>query len=215
MPTSEPAPDIQFDDMPQQVRAGLMGMWLFLVTELLLFGGLFAAFAVSRIQHPQVFAEAAHHLDLVLGAINTVLLLTSGLFMALSEKAVASGKRRAGAGFLLGTILLGVLFLGVKAFEWYKEFNHQLMPVLDLPFNYPGDQAPAAEMFFNYYFAMTGLHAAHMLLGIIALGVMAVLVLRWREPARLDRQTRILGMYWAFVDVIWIFVFTTLYLMRA
>ncbi len=117
--------------------------------------------------------------------------------------------------FLLITIGLGLLFLGIKGYEWYREFSHQLMPVLGLPFDYPGDQGEVAEMFFNFYFVLTGLHAAHMVLGLIALAVLAVVLLRWRQPERLERQARILGMYWAFVDVIWVFVFTTLYLLRA
>lgn len=215
MLTSEPVPAIQFDDMAQQSRAGLMGMWVFLITELLLFGGLFASFAIFRVQHAEVFADAAHHLDLTLGGLNTVILLTSGLSMVLAEQAVSAGRKRLALGFLLGTILLGLVFLGIKGFEWYKEFSHHLMPVLDLEFSYPGEHAPVAELFFNFYFAMTGLHAAHMLVGLIILGVMAVFVSRWRKPDQLNRQIRIVGLYWAFVDVVWIFVFTTLYLLRA
>ncbi len=215
MPTSEPAPEVQFDDMPQQVRAGLMGMWVFLITELLLFGGLFAGFAVFRVKHPEVFAEAAHHLDLQLGSLNTMLLLSSGFLMVLSEQAVSARTRSLALWFLFGTIALGVAFLAIKGFEWHKEFSHHLMPVLGFEFRYPGDHAPIAEMFFNFYFALTGLHAVHMLFGLIILIVMAVFIVRWRQPARLDRQIRIVGLYWAFVDVIWIFVFTTLYLMRA
>lgn len=215
MPTNEPAPEIQFDDMPQQIRAGLMGMWVFLATELLLFGGLFAGFAVSRTRHAEVFADAAGHLDLRLGAINTAILLTSGLLMLLAERAAVAHRKALTLGFLAGTIGLGLVFLGIKAYEWYKEFSHNLVPVLGLDFEYPGQHGPVAELFFNYYFAMTGLHAAHMALGLTALAVMMVLVARWRQPDKLVRQTRILGMYWAFVDVVWIFVFTTLYLLRA
>jgi len=215
MPTSDPTPDMQFDDMPQQVRAGVMGMWVFLITELLLFGGLFAAFTIFRVQHAEVFAEAARHLDLILGSINTLLLLTSGLFMVLAEQAVSARKRGLALWFLAGTVTLGVVFLGIKGFEWHKEFSHHLMPILDLEFRYPGEHPAIAEMFFNFYFALTGLHAVHMFLGLVTLLVMAVLVGRWRQPSRLDRQIHVVGLYWAFVDVIWIFVFTTLYLLRA
>lgn len=214
MPMTEPAPAEQFDTLEQQRHAGLMGMWVFLITELLLFGGVFGAFTVFRVQHGEVFAEAAHHLDLMLGSINTVLLLTSGLTMALAEQAVGVRRRGLGLFFLVATIVLGIVFLGIKAYEWHHEYTKQLLPVLDLPFNYPGEHPEVAELFFNFYYAMTGMHAAHMLIGIVILGVMAALIAGWREPAKLDRQIHIVGLYWAFVDVVWIFVFTVLYLLR-
>lgn len=213
MPTAKPAPAEQFDDMGQQRRAGLMGMWVFLVTELLLFGGGFAVFAMYRVQHPQVFAEAAGHLSLPLATANTVLLLTSGLTMALAEQAVEAGRRRLTLVFYLATMALGLGFLGVKGFEWYLEWQAQLMPLPGLVFNWPGNESQQAELFFNFYFILTGLHALHMVIGLGLLGVMVVLVQRWRDPHRLARQTQISGLYWAFVDVIWLFLFTTLYLL--
>lgn len=214
MPTNEQKPAIQFDDMPQQVRAGLLGMWVFLITELMMFGGLFVGFGIMRLQHTTVFADAAGHLNLMLGGINTAVLLTSGLLIVLAEQAVSRRMRRPALWFLLGTILLGVIFLGIKGFEWYLEFRDQLMPVLDLEFNYPGEQGAIAEMFFHFYFILTGLHGFHMLIGLVILAVMAVFIVRWRDPARLERQIRIVGLYWAFVDVVWIFMFTLLYLLR-
>ncbi|MFE8069443.1 cytochrome c oxidase subunit 3 [Marinobacteraceae bacterium S3BR75-40.1] len=214
MPTSEPVPAEQFDDMPQQRRASVLGMWTFLVTELLLFGGAFSAFAIFRVMHPNVFGEAAHHLDLKLGAINTAILLSSGMTMFLAEQAVSAGRRRLALGMLCSTIGLGVVFLGIKGYEWSKEAAHNLAPVLGQPFHFPGDSPGIAELFFNFYYTLTGMHAAHMLVGLIILAVMVVLVWRWRDGYRLDRQTRVVGLYWAFVDVIWIFVFTSLYLLR-
>ncbi len=118
-------------------------------------------------------------------------------------------------GLLLGTIALGGVFLAVKAYEWHHEYSLGLMPVLGLAFEYPGEHAQAARMFFNFYYAMTGLHAAHMIGGLGLLMVIAVLVYRWRDPPRIARQVQISGLYWAFVDVVWIFVFTALYLLRA
>lgn len=214
MPTNENAPAEQFDDLPQQIRASLLGMWVFLITELLLFGGLFAAFGIARIHHAEVFAEAAGHLDLVLGALNTGLLLTSGLLIVLAEQAVRVRKRPHALWFLAGTIVLGTLFLGIKGFEWFKEFQEQLMPVLNLEFSYPGEHPDIAQLFFNFYFILTGLHGIHMLIGIAILAVMMVFFLRWQNPAKLERQIRIVGLYWAFVDVVWIFMFTFLYLLR-
>lgn len=214
MPMTDPAPAEQFNTLEQQRHAGLMGMWVFLITELLLFGGVFGAFTVLKVLHEPIFAEAAHHLDLMLGTINTVLLLTSGLTMALAEQAVAVRRRGLGLAFLLSTIALGIVFLGIKAYEWHHEYTEKLLPVLDLPFDYPGEHPEVAELFFNFYYAMTGMHAAHMLIGIVVMAVMAALVARWREPGKLDRQIHVVGLYWAFVDVVWIFVFTVLYLLR-
>ncbi|MBB3060492.1 cytochrome c oxidase subunit 3 [Microbulbifer rhizosphaerae] len=213
-PEDETPPETQFDDMDQQRHAGLLGMWVFLLTELLLFGGLFAAFAILRLQYANVFAEAAHHLDLKLAAINTALLLSSGLTMMLAELAAGARLRKVAVYWLLATILLGLAFLAIKGFEWYSEFRHQLMPVLVLPFRYPGEQPAIAELFFNLYFIATGLHAVHMLVGIAILVVMLALVRRWRRPDRLDRQLHIAGLYWAFIDVVWVFIFTLFYLLR-
>lgn len=230
MPTSnsgrsgESRPEVQFDDMEQQRHAGLLGMWVFLLTELLLFGAIFASFAILRVRHGAVFAEAAGHLDLPLAAVNTALLLSSGLTMALAELSAGARLRRATSGWLQATMALGALFLAIKGFEWYSEFRHQLMPVLGLPFHYssalaaaPGEQpvAAVAELFFNLYFIATGLHAVHMLVGLGILAVMLALARRWRRPDRIDRQLRIAGLYWAFIDVVWIFIFTCFYLLRA
>lgn len=204
----------QFSDLEQQRRADVMGMWLFLATELLLFGGLFTGFIVARLLHPGTFAAAAGHLDLTLGTVNTAVLLTSGLTMAMAEQAVGAGRRRAGLWLILATVALALAFLGIKGYEWHHEYSKGLMPMLDLAFRYPGAQPQQAELFFNFYYAMTGLHALHMAVGVLILGVLAVLVRRWREGDEVARQVQICGLYWAFVDVVWIFVFTSLYLLR-
>lgn len=215
MPTGKPLPDEQFDDLPQQVRAGLLGMWVFLMTELLLFGGAFAAFVLYRMQHAAVFAEAAGHLDLQSGSLNTLLLLTSGLLMALAEQAMRLQRRPLTLGLLIATLVLGLAFLSIKGLEWYKEYAEQLMPMLWLEFHYPGKQPEIARLFFNFYFTLTGLHALHMLIGVSFIALMTIRISRWHEPHRLSRQLRIVGMYWAFVDVLWIFMFTLLYLLRS
>lgn len=214
MPTGKPRPAMQFADLAQQRHAGLLGMWIFLATELLLFGGLFGAFAVARLQHTGVFAQAAQHLDLKLASLNTVILLGSGLTMAMAEQAVKSSNRRLALVLITTTVGLGSLFLGIKGYEWYLEYQHNLMPILGLPFDYPGEHGRQAEMFFNLYFIMTGLHAAHMAIGIGALVWAIARVRRWPDPDTVDRQVTIVGLYWAFVDVVWIFVFTSLYLLR-
>lgn len=213
---SDTAPGLaeQFDDLAQQQRADLMGMWLFLATELLLFGGLFAGFAILRALHSEAFAEAAAHLDLVLGSVNTVLLLTSGLTMALAEQAVGEGRARATRWLLIATLALGTLFLAIKGYEYHHEYSEQLVPLAGLAFDFPGAHAGGAEMFFNFYFAMTGLHALHMAIGLAIIAVMLVLGRRPPEPGRYRRQLQMTGLYWAFVDVVWVFVFTSLYLLR-
>ncbi len=219
MPTTRPLIETgqvaeQFDDIDQQRQANLFGMWLFLATELLLFGGVFAGFVVFRVVHGEAFAEAAGHLDLALGTLNTALLLTSGLTMALAEQWVNAARRRATLLMLLATLVLGALFIAIKAYEWHHEYTERLMPVLGLPFEYPGEHAQQAELFFNFYFALTGLHAFHLLVGLGVLGAITVLTWRWRDPPRVARQIQIGGLYWAFVDALWLVVFTLLYLLR-
>ncbi|SHF54671.1 cytochrome c oxidase subunit 3 [Modicisalibacter ilicicola DSM 19980] len=204
----------QFETMGQQRDANRLGMWMFLGTELLLFGGLFGAFVTYRVIHAEGFAEAAGHLDLTLGALNTALLLTSGLTMALTEQMSRAARPKATFWLLVATIAIGALFIVIKGHEWYKEYQEQLMPVLGLPFSYPGEQPEQAELFFNFYFVMTGLHALHMLVGLGVLGVIATVAWRWRNPPRIARQVQISGLYWAFVDVIWVIVFSLLYLSR-
>ena len=213
--TSKAAPDEQFDDLTQQRQADLMGMWIFLATELMLFGGIFTGFTVYRFAYPEVFAEAATHLDLKLGTLNTALLVTSSLFMALAERAANVERRRLTLIFLIVTISIGVVFLGIKGYEWHHEYTENLMPILGLEFEYPGAHPDRAEMFFNFYYVLTGLHAVHMSIGLGMLSVLVVFTLRWRDPPRLGRQIQMNGLYWAFVDVVWVFIFTTLYLLRA
>lgn len=215
--TREVAPYLaeQFDDLEQQERADFMGMWLFLATELLLFGGVFMGFAIYRYLYADAFGPAAHHLDLMLGSINTALLLTSGLTMALAERAVAVRHRRLTEWMMIATLVLGVIFLSIKGFEYYKEYDEQLLPLLGLDFVYDGPKPDQAQMFFNYYFVMTGLHAFHMAIGLVAIAILLNIGRGWAQPDRFERQVRLTGLYWAFVDVVWVFVFTSLYLLRA
>lgn len=218
MPTTdarraEPTVAEQFHDADQQWRADAFGMWLFLATEAMMFGGLFVAFAVYRSQYPDAFAEGAHHLKLHLGAVNTVLLIASGFAMSLAEPAVERGRRRAVLVLVAVTALLGTAFLGVKGFEYMKEYEEGLMPFLGLDFHGEAFRHAEVRLFFGLYFVMTGLHAAHMALGLGLLGVLFVLTWRWRDPSTLTRQVRIIGLYWAFVDVVWLLLFPTLYLL--
>ena len=206
-----------FEDAEQQREAGLMGMWLFLATELLLFAGLFGGFAIYRGLHGDAFAAAARHLDLPLATANTVILLTSGLSMALAERMAHAGAPQLARRWIAVTVALGASFIAIKGYEWHHEYSEGQMPLLGLAFEYDGPDAAQAHLFFDFYFAMTGLHALHMLIGL------AALVLLWMlgrpraglQPDRYIRQVQITGMYWAFVDVVWVFVFTSLYLLRS
>jgi cytochrome c oxidase subunit 3 len=146
--------------------------------------------------------------------LNTALLLTTGLTMALAERRASGGQRQATLLWLAATLLIGVVFLAIKGYEWHHEYTAKLMPVLGLPFDYPDANPQRAELFFNFYYVLTGLHALHMTIGLGLLATVGVLVWRWREPSRNARQVQISGLYWAFVDALWVVVYTLLYLLR-
>lgn len=200
----------QFDDAEQQHEAATLGMWVFLLTEVMFFGGLFAGYTVYRNLYPEAFAEASHHLDTLLGAVNTGVLISSSLTMAMAVHAAQLGKRRQLVGFLAATIALGSVFLGIKAVEYSDKFHHHLVPWLN--FSFPGSQAQQAQLFYCFYFFMTGMHALHMVIGI---GIMLVLASRARRgwySAERYAQVEMSGLYWHFVDIVWVFLFPLLYL---
>jgi cytochrome c oxidase subunit 3 len=199
-----------FDDAVQQHDASSLGMWLFLAQEVMFFGGLFTAYVVYRTAFPAAFIAASHHLDITLGAINTVILLTSSLTMALSVHAAQTSKRRMLVACLLLTIVLGCAFLGIKAYEYTHKWHEHLVP--GPSFQFDGPDAQHAQLFFSLYFAMTGLHALHMVIGV---GLLAVLV--WRGAQGMFHRlyytpVEMSGLYWHFVDLVWIFLFPLLYL---
>ncbi len=202
----------QFETLEQQFDADLLGMWLFLVTEALLFSGAFLALAVYYHQYYDTFSAAAKELHWLLAGFNSVVLLTSGLAIALAEQAAEEQRRRPTLLWLTVTIVLGVLFLALKSYEYYSEYQAGLMPFVDQPFAFSGPNPHNAMLFYNFYFALTGLHALHMIIGLCALLVVLVLGYRWRENARVARQVRIAGLYWAFVDIVWVLVYCSLYL---
>ena len=202
----------QFDDAAQQYEASALGMWVFLVTEIMFFGGLFTAYVAYRTAYSGAFGAASEHLDLTLGAINTAVLIASSLTMALAVHSSQVGKRNALMIFLLLTMLFGSVFLGIKAVEYADKFHHGLVP--GPYFTYTGPDANQAQLFFSLYFAMTGVHALHMVIG---LGILAVLVLQARKGrfgTRYHTPIELTGLYWHFVDIIWIFLFPLLYLIE-
>ena len=202
-----------FDTFEQQQESQLLGMWLFLVTEVMFFGGMFVTYGVYRFLHPEAFAIASRHLDLWMGAGNTAVLLCSSLAMAL---AVHSAQERSRAGtlfFLVLTLVLGVTFLAIKGMEYNHKFHHHLVPGRDFVLSDPKEapHAKAAELFFGLYFLMTGIHAFHMIIGISVLALLIYRCLMWRKGPTF-MSVELTGLYWHFVDVVWVFLFPLLYL---
>ncbi|HEX8069399.1 MAG TPA: cytochrome c oxidase subunit 3 family protein [Pyrinomonadaceae bacterium] len=207
-----------FDNMEQQREAGALGMWVFLLTEIMFFGGLFTGYVIYRMYNAASFAAGSHHLNVRLGALNTVVLICSSLTMALAVYYAQTGSRRNQIIFIILTMILGATFLVVKAFEYADKFEHHLFPGLGFQWTEhlpPGATVHGVQMFYWIYFAMTGLHALHMIIG---LGIMAFLLYfawRGRYTPEYHAPVEISGLYWHFVDIVWIFLFPLLYLLGA
>lgn len=227
-----------FDTVEQQRESSWLGMWVFLVTEVLFFGGLFAAYAIYRIWYPETFVVGSHSLSIFWGGLNTVVLLSSSLTMALAVHAGHLHKRKALAGWLIATMILGGVFLGIKAIEYTAKFEHNLVPGSHFDAHHAlaplldANSAEAAsgshhvaqhaatvvannperlQIFYSLYFTMTGMHAIHMIIGEVLMLVMLIMTLkgRWDEYSN---PIDISGLYWHFVDIVWIFLFPLLYL---
>lgn len=200
----------QFDDAAQQYEASTLGMWAFLITEVMFFGGLFAGFFVYILGHAQAFAAGSRHLDLTLGTVNTVALLASSLTMALAVRSAQRGDRNGQVLFLILTMALGITFLGIKGLEYAHKFEQHLVP--GPHFQMDGSHGQSAQLFFSFYFAMTGVHALHMVVGVGILLWLVVNAWRGRYTQSYFTPVEVSGLYWHFVDVVWIFLFPTLYL---
>lgn len=222
-----------FEDLAQQREANRLGLWVFLSTEVLFFGVLLTGYWVFRTAYPAAFHEASLHLNIVLGTLNTAILLGSSLAVALAVHAAAelsadhpdaaahgngheeragahkAQKRRQVIALLLTTTVLGLIFLGIKGYEYYIDYEEHLIPGFN--FLWEGDEGQVAELFFTLYFVTTGMHALHMIIGLAIAASMAFLAGRgWydRDPIPVE----LFGLYWHFVDVVWIFVFPFYYL---
>ncbi len=200
----------QFDDAEQQRTASNLGIWIFLATEILFFGVLFAAYAITRVRFPEAFAAGSRLTNLPLAGINTAVLVTSSLTMALGVHAAQHGARRALVGWLGLTVALGCAFLAIKAVEYRIDYLEHLVPSLD--FRYAGPQADQVELFFYMYFFITGVHALHVLIGIGCIATIAVMASRHAFSRSYFTPVDVTGLYWHLVDVIWLFVFPILYL---
>lgn len=203
----------QFDDPFQQRDTAIFGMWVFLVTEIMFFGGLFAGYTVYRSMYPHAFAVASQYSDLTMGAINTAVLICSSLTMVLAVQEAALGHQRPLIYYLIGTIIFGTIFLGVKAYEYHAKWVEQVVPGFNFHVNSP--EAPQIQLLMLFYFVMTGMHAVHMVIGV---GLLSYLIWRAaRNPNTAAYYNRVdnIGLYWHFVDIVWIFLFPMLYLIGA
>lgn len=199
-----------FSEMPQQKEAATLGMWAFLATEILFFGAMFMAYITYRHAYPQAFAEASHHTIVAYGTINTAILLTSSLTMALAVAAAKEDNQRWLFRHLLFTVVLALVFLGIKALEYHADLEENLWPGK----NFRSDLPPQAQIFWFLYWVMTGVHAVHVTVGVGLLSVIAWLARRGKFSSAYHTPVEMSGLYWHFVDVIWIFLYPLLYLIH-
>ena len=204
---------IAFDTPQRERRADTFAMWVFIGSEAMLFGAIFLVFLIGHIDFGTAFAAASKRLSLPLGTFNTAVLITSSFTMALAHMLALQGRWRATIWALVATSALGACFLVVKGIEYGKETHEGLAPLLGLPFTYAGPDPAPAEFFFGLYFALTSLHALHLIGGIV---VIAGMVALWPTsgPANRLRRVAAVGLYWHFVDIIWVFMFPVLYLIN-
>lgn len=205
-----PALGHHFETLEQQHDTNILGMWLFLATEIMLFGTLFASYALFRIIYPEIFLESSHFQNATIGAINTAVLIGSSFTMALAVRSAQMADRRSLMMFLALTAILGSVFLGIKGYEYYEHWHEGVVP----GFNFTNTELePRAQLFFFLYFVMTGIHAIHMIIGI---GLVLSLLFRSRNSDRYLGASflpiELMGLYWHFVDVVWVFLFPLLYL---
>ncbi|HEV8501790.1 MAG TPA: cytochrome c oxidase subunit 3 [Casimicrobiaceae bacterium] len=195
---------------PHRAQSMAFGMWLFLTTETLFFGVLFFAYLVMRMAHPAGFAAASRHTDMLMGTLNTAVLLASSVTMALAVEAATLGRARLASRLLAATLVLGLLFLAVKGGEYRREYLEHLWP--GTGFRFEGDHAAGAQTFFWLYFVMTGFHALHLAIGVALVAFMAWRLARNAATAPSAAAIDNAGLYWHFVDIVWIFMYPALYL---
>jgi cytochrome c oxidase subunit 3 len=195
-------------ETPKDVTSPKLGMWLFLLSEILLFGGMFVLYSAYRYKNPADFHHASEELDVILGTLNTVILLTSSLTMAISISAIQTGRRRLSAFLLTATIAFGLLFLLNKGIEWMTKIDHGIYP------NSPAllSRAKGEILFYGLYYVTTGLHGLHVLVGVGVLSVMLVFLLKEKINQSHFAGLENSGLYWHLVDIIWIFLYPLFYL---
>jgi cytochrome c oxidase subunit 3 len=199
-----------FHTLAQEHEAAEFGMWIFLMTELMLFGGLFLGYIFYRTVYSEAFAEGSRHLELSYGGPNTVILIISSLTMVLAVRSAQLGARRKLTWYLVATAVLGIIFMAVKGAEYYKHFVDGTVPVLN--WTYAGPDANQVQLFFFAYFALTGLHSLHLTIGIVLVVIMAFMARRGAFLAEHHIPVEMIGLYWHFVDMVWMFLLPLLYL---
>jgi len=210
MPEANTALQDQFEEMPQQKEAATLGMWAFLATEVLFFGAMFNSYITYRHAYPQAFAEASHHTIVLFGTLNTGILLTSSLTMALAVHAARENNIKWAFRFLVITILFALGFLIVKGLEYHQDIEEHLWPGP----HFRGDLPPQAQIFWILYWIMTGVHALHVTVGIGLLSTIAWMTSRRKFSGAYYTPVEMSGLYWHFVDIIWIFLYPLLYLIQ-
>ena len=199
----------QFATPQQQRDTATFGMWVFLATEVLFFGGLFTAYAVYRMYYTQAFQQGSREMTLTIGAVNTAVIMTSSLVMSLAIHSIGKGKQARAYGLLLTTAFIGLVFLSLKFTEYFLHYQDHKVPGIWFESHKPF--ARQEELFFFFYFALTGLHVIHMSIGIGLTVTVAARTALGRFTAAYHTPIDIVGLYWHFVDIIWIFLFTILY----
>ncbi len=199
----------QFASVAHRDEVAELGMWVFIATEVLLFGGLLLSYLVYRHAYPEAFAAGSRHTDIVIGAANTAILLTSSFLVACAVDAFSANTRKICIALLAGAVILGLLFIGLKGLEYSSEYREHLVPGVNFAFD--GRLSNGVELFFIFYFVATLLHGLHMLIGIGLLTTLAMLIRKSADSKR-RAALRSAGLYWHFVDVVWIFLFALIYL---
>ena len=205
-----PALQHHFETLEQQKEASTLGMWIFIVQEVMFFGGLLMAYFLYRVWYHEAWVEGSQELDIRLGGLNTVVLIASSLTMALAVRSAQVGSKKATVKWLLGTMFLGTVFLVVKFFEYKHKFDLGHVPGVN--FHFEGPHAAQVQIFISLYFALTGLHALHMVIGFVLLAVIAWMAQNDRFSPEWYTPVEMAGLYWHFVDIVWIFLFPLLYL---
>jgi cytochrome c oxidase subunit III len=210
MAASAVRPEPQYATISQQTEAATLGIWVFLATEIVFFSALLLSYTVLRHAYPAGFAEAGRETKLVIGSVNTAVLLTSSATMAWAVHIAKIGARRLLTILLIATAALGLVFVGLKGLEYSEEYRAHLVPGLNFSSDSP--HAHAVELFYFLYFAMTGIHAVHLTIGIVIVGIIAWRASRGVFGPRYYGPVEVTGLYWHFVDLVWIFLYPLIYL---
>jgi len=200
-----------FDTVEQQAECSLLGMWAFLLTEVMFFAGMFGAYTVYRNLYPEAFASTSRFMSIALGGTNTAVLIFSSLTMALAVRSAQLGKKKSLILFLLFTLILGCVFLTIKYFEYHEKWVDHHIPGPSFHYDIP-QYAHTVQILFFLYFAMTGMHALHMIVGAGLLITLMIMAARNKFSAAWYTPVEMIGLYWHFVDIVWIFLFPLLYL---